>query len=305
MARGLAAGLLGADQRQGLTLDTVQRVAIYGAGELGATVARLLAESELCRRVVLVDPDEGRAKGKALDLMQSGPVEGYDTVLEGVSVLEAAGDCDAVILADGPVFGGATSALPSACLDLARATSRVTAGPVLVAPSSAAAFIETAVRSGHPRDRVMGTAGAAFEGAVRAALAALLEARPIEIALSVLGSPPVEGLVPLDSATCGGLRVDALSPVALRRAVESARKRTFGPTALAAAAVRVLTTLNGSGGIEPVTLLLDGEYGHRDVALTVAARVGRGRVERVMEIALEPVDRVALDRAAEHRRQSR
>src|SRR5262252_3994367 len=59
------------------------RVAILGAGDLGATLARRLAEGERFQEVVLVDANESRARGKALDLAQSGPVEGYDTRITG------------------------------------------------------------------------------------------------------------------------------------------------------------------------------------------------------------------------------
>ena len=65
----------------------MRNVAILGAGDLGATLARRLAERELARRIVLVDPDEGRARGKALDLAQSGPVEPYDVAIEGAASL--------------------------------------------------------------------------------------------------------------------------------------------------------------------------------------------------------------------------
>ncbi len=277
-------------------------VAIQGAGELGATLSRMLAERELCRRVVLVDPDEGRAKGKALDLRQSGPVEGYDTWLDGVSVLEAAGECDAVVFADAPVFSGATPALPSTLDELARSASRVTTGPVVVASADAAAFVEMAVRSGLPRNRVLGSAGAAFAGVVRRGLAAELGARSVDVSVGVLGAPPGEGIVPFGTATCGGIPVERLSPVAARRVLDAARRRILGPVALAAAAARILAALEGSGGIAPVTVVLDGEYGHRGIALTVPGRLGHGRLERVIEVPLEPVDRAAFDRAAERRR---
>ena len=58
-----------------------QTIAVIGAGELGATLARRLAAGEVFRRVLLLDPDVGKAKGKALDILQSGPVEGFDTLV--------------------------------------------------------------------------------------------------------------------------------------------------------------------------------------------------------------------------------
>ena len=60
-------------------------VVILGAGELGATLARILAGRELVRRIVLADPDFGKARGKALDILQSGPVDRFDTQVEGAA----------------------------------------------------------------------------------------------------------------------------------------------------------------------------------------------------------------------------
>src|SRR5947208_13576887 len=74
-------------------------IAVVGAGDLGAALARRLAEGEWCRRVVLADADEGRARGKALDILQSGPLEGFDTRVEGAA-LDALGEADLAVLAD-------------------------------------------------------------------------------------------------------------------------------------------------------------------------------------------------------------
>jgi malate/lactate dehydrogenase len=72
--------------------------------------------------------------------------------------------------------------------------------------------------------------------------------------------------------------------------------------ALAAAAARVVGALQGSrASVLSVFALLQGEYGHRGVALAVPARLAAGRVESVVEAPLEPVDRVAFDDAAQRR----
>src|SRR5262249_58608248 len=80
-----------------------QTIAVIGAGELGATLARRLAAGESFRRVLLLDPDPGRARGKALDILQSGPVDGFDTRVEG-GPLERMGEVDAVAIADPPAL---------------------------------------------------------------------------------------------------------------------------------------------------------------------------------------------------------
>src|SRR5688572_31442920 len=109
-------------------LDTI---AILGAGELGATLARRLAGRELARRVLLLDPDEGRARGKALDILQSGPVDGFDTRVEGgpPGALESA---DAVVVADPPELDAGR--LPSEGAALLESARRALAhGPLIVA----------------------------------------------------------------------------------------------------------------------------------------------------------------------------
>src|SRR6185503_1746264 len=103
--------------------------------------------------------------------------------------------------------------------------------------------------------------------------------------------------------TAGGAPVTALHPTALRQALAAVVARAPGPVALATAAARVLQALAGSrASVLPVVVCLDGEYGHRGPALAVPARLGGGRLEGVVEIPLEPVERVALDTLAERRR---
>ena len=98
--------------------------------------------------------------------------------------------------------------------------------------------------------------------------------------------------------------MDRLSPVALRRAAAGLAGRTPGPVALAAAAARVLRALSGTRpSMLSVLVQLQGEYGHRGPAVAVPARLASGRVVSVVEVPLEPVDRVAFDTAAQRRLQ--
>ena len=81
--------------------------------------------------------------------------------------------------------------------------------------------------------------------------------------------------------------------------MEAVKGRVPGPVSLAAAASRVLVALfAGIPAVLPVFATLDGEYGHRRVALAVPARLGHGRVEGIVETALETVDRTAFDTLA-------
>jgi malate dehydrogenase len=278
----------------------MKAIAILGAGELGATLARLLAEAQISRRVVLVDADEGRARGKALDLLQSGPVEGYDTLVEGQSGLVASDAPDIVVVADPPEL-----------LDVSDEAARIygrglapLVGPglLIVAGAFGPAIVEAAVDKGLPRERAAGSAPLAWASVLRRALAEELRARARDVSLTVLGLPPAHLVLPQRAATVGGVPVDVVSAVATRRALESVRRRFLGPVALATAAAHVLSALATRSRAQlPVFVRLNGEYGHRGVALATPVQLAVGRIESVIEVPLDPVDRVAMDNAAQRR----
>jgi malate dehydrogenase len=281
-------------------------VTILGAGDLAATLARRLAEKELARRVVLVDAEDGRARGKALDIAQSGPVEGFDVSVEGAPRLDAAGAADVLVVADSP-------ALEEASLSRARALElagslvpAVGTGALVVAGAQAAGLVEAAVARGLARERVLGSAPVAFAAALRRRLATELQVEPRAVGGVVLGLPPSLAVAPVGSALVGGLPVERLSAVALKRSLAALSSRSPGPVALAAAAARVVEALAGSRpSVLPVFAALDGEYGHRGVALAVPACLAAGRVASLLEVDLQPVERVAFDNAAERRRAAR
>ena len=280
----------------------MRSIAILGAGELAATLARRVAEQELARRVVLVDADESRARGKALDIAQSGPVEGFDVQIEAVASLTAAGAFEALVVADPPELAD-PSLPPARAAALGESLAPVMGNRTLVvAGPSASVVIEAAVRKGMSRERVLGSAPVAYASALSRRLASEMQVEPRAASVLVLGLPPDHIITPRESACVGGVPVDRLSPVALRRAAAGLAGRTPGPVALAAAAARVLRVLGGSRpSMLSVLVLLQGEYGHRRVALAVPARLATGRVEAVVEVPLDPVDRVAFDTAAQRR----
>jgi malate dehydrogenase len=273
-----------------------QTIAVIGAGELGATLARRLAALEACRRVLLLDPDVGKARGKALDILQSGPIEGFDTRVEG-GPLDAVSAADAVVLADPPALD--PGRLPSEAAEVLALLRGHLPRTMLVVAGGHPGVLEMAVEKGHPRDLVVGSAPVAIAAALRRHLALAVEARPRDVSAIVMGRPPGRLLVPRGTALVSGIPVDPLAPAAVRSALRAVEGRWPGPAALAAAAVSVLRAVRSADpSLLPVLAVLAGEYGHRGRALAVPARLGHGRLLGVVEIALDPVDRVAFDNAA-------
>jgi malate dehydrogenase len=278
------------------------RVAILGAGDLGATLARRLAESERFREVFLVDANESRARGKALDLAQSGPVEGYDTRITGQA--DPPEGCAMIVAADPAELEGRSSA--DAAAWTRAVVPRLGPGVFLAAGGHGPTIVEAAVKAGVPRDRVLGSAPLAWAAALRRQLSSELAIAPSGVELALLGLPPEHCVVPGRSLYASGLSADALPPTALRKALETVRRRVPGPVALAAAATRVLIALQGPPGpVLPVWAWLDGEHAQRGIALAVMARLGGGRLQSVRELPLEPVERVAFENAAQKREEGR
>jgi malate/lactate dehydrogenase len=178
-------------------------------------------------------------------------------------------------------------------------------GVLLVAYADGGRLVGAAARAGHPQGRLLGSSPLACASALRAALGAEIGVSGRAVDLTVLGRPPEHTILPRGSAAVGGAPVERIAPLAERRALAAVAGRTPGPVALAAAAARVLFALFGSATtVLPVYVVLDGEYGHRRVALSVPVRLGRGRVQGPVELSLDAVDRTAFDTLA-HRASTR
>jgi malate dehydrogenase len=269
-------------------------VAILGAGELGATLARLLMDREAARRIVLIDADESRAQGKALDLRQAGPVEGSDAIVEGRAKLQGLGGCDALVIADPPELAD-PKPLPLRLADFARALQpRLGEAPLVVAQAAPAGLVHAFVDAGVPWTRVLGSAPIAWSSAMRRLLALELGVAAREVVATVVGLPP--DLVTV-GVSAGGLTADALPARALFRAGERLRARSFGPVALARAALSALHALEHMPPSSlPVVAAPSG-----GAALGVPARIGGGRIVELPELPLDPRTKVAFENAAARR----
>ena len=129
-------------------------VVILGAGELGATLARRLAGRELAHRIVLVDSDEGKARGKALDILESGPVDRFDTRVEGAPDAGSIDEPDILVVADAPELTEG----PGAADRLAQIVAKRKPRLVVAAGARPAASVDAILAAGFAADRVVGSA---------------------------------------------------------------------------------------------------------------------------------------------------
>jgi malate dehydrogenase len=271
----------------------MRKVSIVGAGELGAGVAARLAAAGWAGEIVLFGRDDGPARGKALDLLQSTPILASASRLRAAPALEEVRDSRFVVVAGpGEEVPWETPALLQAIR--AEAPDAV----VIAAANDPAAFVARACGEGilAPK-RIVGTAPAALASRWRLRLARALGCSARQVAVSLVGAPPRAGLYETFAAA-GGVDVEQLTSVPEWRRVarEVAAAAAPGPRALAAAAGSALLDMALGGGVHSCYVWAQGVYGMRAGVLCAPVVLGSSGVERVIEVPLDPGRRVTVDR---------
>jgi malate dehydrogenase len=269
-------------------------IAIIGAGALGGALAHKLAVRSRVREVRLIDPDESVARGKALDIVQSGPVEGFSTALHAFGSIHAAAGADVLVFAD-----GTTGSEHSGETGLALARGLTSAGltaPILFAGATQRELMSRCATELHtPAARLIGSAPLALAASLRALCAVALDASPVEISLSLVGVPPRNAVVAWQEGSVSGQPLTAMMG-AHEIAALSARVTSLwppGPYALGSAAARVAEALC-LGSRRQYSCFVDLGRG-RIVAMPV--ELERGRIKRVIEPAVTRQERTALENA--------
>jgi malate dehydrogenase len=279
----------------------MQEVAIIGAGEVGGALAHILARRGDARRVRLVDDKERLAEGKALDIAQAAPVEGFATEVVGSSDVATAAGATVIVLADRAPAGEWQG---EEALQLVRRLARSSPEAVLLCAGAAQRdLIDVAARElGVSRTRLFGSAPEALAAAVRALVALAASASPRDVCLSVLGVPPDHTVVPWEDATLGGFAVTRMlgEPTRRRLAASVAALWPPGPYALASAAALVVEGVAGrSRRIVSCFVAPDLSSGRRTRAAAMPVRLGPSGIADVLVPRLTVADGVALDNATQ------
>ena len=271
-------------------------VAIIGAGALGGALAHTLAGRSRVGEVRLIDPEGRIAEGKALDILQSSPVEQFSTRLTASTSYAAAAGARAIVIAD-LLSGGEISG--EAGLALLRQIARIdTTAPILFAGGLQRELMGRAITEIRiaPR-RLLGSAPLALESAVRAVTAALIDVSPADLSIGVAGVPPRDAVIGWDAATAFHRPLgDVLAPHHIS-AVSSRLPALWPPSAytLASAATRVAEALaNGSRRRYTCFAAIDTGAG-RDLIAAVPVEIVEGGVGKVLEPALSRHERTAFE----------
>ncbi|MEJ7631321.1 MAG: malate dehydrogenase [Rubrobacteraceae bacterium] len=294
------------------------KVTVVGAGNVGGTTAQRLAERNYAD-VVLVDIVEGLPQGKALDILESGPVLGFDSNVIGTNSYEETAGSDVVVITSG------SPRKPGMSRDDLLKTNQnivgsVTAEIVKHSPDAILVMVANPLdamchvameTSGFPRERVVGMAGILDTARYRTFIAQELGVSVRDVFALVLGGHG-DTMVPLPSmATVGGVsitdlmpkdRVDAIVDRARNGGAEIVGLLQSGSAfyAPSAAAVEMVDAiLQDQKRILPCAAYLQGEYGLNDLFVGVPVKLGAKGIEEVVELDLADSERSALEKSAD------
>lgn len=298
----------------------LERITVVGAGHVGATQALRLAEMQLAREVVLIDILEGIPQGKALDILESGPIVGFDTRLVGTNDYGDTRNSDLVVITAGvPRKPGMSR--DDLLATNARIVREVSAQVKKTSPEAMVIVVSNPLdamcyvakdTTGFPARRVFGMAGVLDTGRYRTFIAERLNVSVEDIQALVLGGHG-DSMVPLVSyTTISGI---PLTQFLERAEIEALIQRTrdggaeivrylkegsayYAPSA--AVAQMIESIVQDKKRILPCAAWMEGQYGISDTYLGVPCKLGRNGVEEIVEVELTDEERAGLQKSAEH-----
>jgi malate dehydrogenase len=289
------------------------KISVVGAGNVGATVAQLIAYKEL-GDVVMVDIIEGLPQGKALDLLEAGPLEGYDSQITGANSYEPTAESHLVVITAGIARkpGMSREDLLATNANIVRTVTEqvVKYSPdaylvVVSNPLDAMVYLVKHV-SGFPKHRVVGMAGVLDSTRFRTFIAQELNVAVEDVQAFVLGGHG-DSMVPLPRySTVAGIPITHLLPKdKIDRLVQRTRdgggeivnllKTGSAFYAPGSSVVQMVEAIvKDKKRVLPCAAYLEGEYGLKDLYFGVPVKLGAGGVEQIIEIELEADERAAL-----------
>jgi malate dehydrogenase len=293
------------------------KITVVGAGNVGASVAQYTIEKEL-GDVVLVDVVEGIPQGKALDLLQAGPIHRYDSLVTGSNGYDETANSDVVVITAG------LARKPGMTRDdllfknaeivgsvVEQITARSKDAILVLVTNPLDAMVQLAwKKSGFPHKRVIGMAGVLDSARFRTFIAQELNVSVENVTAFVLGGHG-DTMVPLPRySTVAGIPITDLLP---KEKIDALVTRTanggaeivgllktgsayYAPAASAVEMVEAI--LKDKKKILPCAAYLDGQYGTKGLYVGVPVKLGRSGVEQIIEIKLTAAEQAAFDKSA-------
>ncbi|NJK78865.1 MAG: malate dehydrogenase [Chloroflexaceae bacterium] len=295
-----------------------KKISIIGAGNVGSTTAHWLAAKEL-GDIVMLDIVEGVPQGKGLDLLQAGPIEGYDAMIVGTNDYADTANSDVIVITSGAPRkpGMSREDLIKVNTDITRSCvqNAVPHSPnaiIILVNNPLDAMTYVALKeSGLPKQRVMGQAGVLDTARYRTFIAQEVGVSVEDVQAMLLGGHGDE-MVPLPRfSTISGIPVTQfIAPDRLEAIVNRTRKGGGEIVALlktgsayyapaAATAQMVESILLDKKRLLPCSAYLEGEYGLNDIYFGVPCVLGSNGIERIIELPLDDAEQELVQKSAD------
>lgn len=296
------------------------KVTVVGAGAVGASCAEYIALKNFASEVVLVDIKEGFAEGKAMDLMQTASLNGFDTRIKGVTgdYSQTAGSNVAVITSGIPrkpgmtreeLIGTNANIVKSVVEQLVKYSPNVIVIIVSNPMDTMAYLVHKATKL--PKNHIIGMGGALDSARFRYRLAEALNAPISDVDGMVIAAHSDSGMLPLTRlATYRGVPVsEFLSEERLAKVAEDTKvggatltkllgtSAWYAPGAAVSALVQAIAC--DQKKLFPCSVLLEGEYGQKDVSVGVPVIIGKDGVEKIVEIALNDAEKAKFSESTQ------
>jgi malate dehydrogenase len=296
------------------------KVTVVGAGAVGASCAEYIAIKDFAEEIVLVDIKEGFAEGKAMDLMQTASLNGFDSKIVGATndYSKTANSDVAVITSGIPRKPGMTrEELIGINAGIVKdvATKLIAESPnviiiVVSNPMDTMAYLAHKA-TGLPKNRIIGMGGALDSARFKYRLAEALDCPQSDVDAMVIGGHSDTGMVPLIAkAVRNSVPVaEFLSEEKQAEVVEATKvggatltkllgtSAWYAPGAAVSELVRAIAL--DSKKMFPCSALLEGEYGLSDLAIGVPCIIGKNGIEKIVEIELSEAEKASLVASAE------
>lgn len=296
------------------------KVTVVGAGAVGASCAEYIAIKNFCSEVVLLDIKEGFAEGKAMDLMQTASLNGFDTkVIGSTNDYTKTANSDVCVITSGiPRKPGMTRAeLIGINAGIVKSVSenlvKHSPNTIIIVVSNP---MDTMTYLAHkvidlPKSRIIGMGGALDSARFKYRLAEALECPISDVDGMVIAAHSDKGMLPLiNKATRNGIPVsnflsdDKMGYVVAETKVGGATlTKLLGTSAWyapgAAVSGMVQAIVNDTKKMFPCSTFLDGEYGLNDICVGVPVLLGKNGIEKIVEIELNDTEKAKLNEAAD------
>ncbi len=296
----------------------MNKITVVGAGNVGATVANVLAHKDLAREIVLLDIKEGVAEGKALDIWQTSSINNFNTRVKGVTndYLKTKGSGIIVITSGIPRKPGMSRddlirTNATIVKDVVEKAIKYSPDAIIIIVSNPLDVMTYVAYKAANKDskKVFGMAGILDTGRYKAFIAEALDISPKDVHAMLMGSHG-DSMVPLRRYTSvGGIPVtELLNKDELDKIIERTRKgggelvNLMGTSAWyapgAAAAQMVEAIVDDEKRIFPVCAYLNGEFGQKNVYMGVPVKLGRNGIEEIINLDLNKNELKMVDESA-------